>query len=682
MIARRRIWTHLFMAGVASAFVAATWFTRPTPVPLPPEFLASKSPIPAEFVDDARCADCHSDVAAKFAKSGMGRAFDAWKDAEPIEDRTEGGGPVLTLDDLHYQVVIERGRMFQREFRIVDGKEIELNRREAVYVLGSGTKGRGYLASVNGYLTALPLSWYSNRKAWDFSPGYRQFNVRFDRVIQRGCMACHNSTVGTLPGTVNGYLEPLPAGIGCQRCHGPGAEHVAFHERSASGTDPMTRISKLEPRLQNDICLQCHLLTDETFFRGDCGSFKPGRRLSDCRADFFSVKDAEVFDAVGHGPRNMASKCYTASGGKMTCILCHDPHSPASGVPRSFYNQRCSDCHQQVVCKRMVKPSESPKQGDCVSCHMPTKKADDIPHALATDHWIQVPGRKLGAPLPPPKDPAVPMAAWSERTTPIDFGVAAVRHALKSGTAEQRLQASQKLESLLTASSDPNAAAWFEVAKGYLFSGAAAKAKPALQRSLAGKPNDPTSLELLGIIQGRLGDTAGQAELLEQVLKSNPWANLSGADLVGALTRSGGERRAFELYDRYLQFHPPNPDLLMMLGDLKRRLKAPNRKAAEFYTKAARADGARADPHLALARLAKAESRFAAAAIHAKDAADRAPRDASIQAFVAECQSLAGNAAAAHSAAEKALALDPNNTEARNILRGIESIRAKSKGTN
>src|SRR5262245_4638302 len=171
MSLRRRIWTHVLMASVAAAFVAVAWTTRPKPLPLPAEFLASKSPIPAEFVDDARCAECHAEVAAKFTGSGMGRAFNTWKDAEPIEDRTEGGSAVLTLGDLHYQVVIDRGRMFQREFRIVDGKELELNRREAVYVLGSGAKGRGYIASENGYLTAMPLSWYSNRKAWDFSPG-------------------------------------------------------------------------------------------------------------------------------------------------------------------------------------------------------------------------------------------------------------------------------------------------------------------------------------------------------------------------------------------------------------------------------------------------------------------------------------------------------------------------------
>src|SRR5262249_35953180 len=155
------------------------------------------------------CISCHPEIAGRFIHSGMSRAFNTWKNAEPIEPRNEGPGPVLTLGDSSYQVVVENGRMFQRELGVVEGKEGELNRREAIYALGSGKKGRGYIASDGGYLTALPLSWYSQRSAWDFSPGYRNFNARFERPIRNECLACHDAAVGTLTGTINGCLEPL-----------------------------------------------------------------------------------------------------------------------------------------------------------------------------------------------------------------------------------------------------------------------------------------------------------------------------------------------------------------------------------------------------------------------------------------------------------------------------------------
>jgi len=667
------------MAFATAAFIAAAWTTRSRPTPLPPEFIAAKKPIPASFVDDSKCASCHSDVARKFAHSGMGRAFNTWKEAEPIEDRTEGPGPVLTLGDLHYQVVIDRGRMFQREFRIVDGVEVEFNRREAIYTLGSGTKGRGYLASDGGYLTALPLSWYSARRAWDFSPGYRNANLRFSRPIRVECMSCHNSMVGVLPGSINGYVEPLPTGLGCQRCHGPGASHVHYQQQGVGGVDPMPNIAKMEPRLQNDVCLQCHLLSDDALTRGDCNGFTPGDRLADCRVNYFNVRKGSSFDAVGHGPRSMASKCYTASGGKMTCIRCHDPHRPAREVPRADYNQRCNKCHDSVPCKRPLKPMEAPRQGDCVSCHMPTRKAEDIPHASSTEHWIHVPGRLLGAPFPAPKNPAAKTVAWTVGATPIEDAVAELRHSIQQEGQDECRQATTRLEDLLKNSSTPNRAAWLEAAKGYLYLGDMTKTQQSLSRMASAGPSESSGLHIYARFLGRTGAFAASAEVLEKCLKTNPWFDAGDLELLDALGRSGAEPRAFELYDRYVQFHPPDVDVLLLLGDMRRRVKAPNHEAAAYYKRAAAADGVRPEPHSALARLAMTEQSYVTAVHHARAATLRSPSSAPALTLEAACLEQVGDHAAARIAVDKALALDPANAEAGRLLRRLETDGSKKR---
>jgi tetratricopeptide (TPR) repeat protein len=679
MSARRRVWVHFGMLAVTAAFVAAAWTFRPEPMTLPAEFLAARKPVSAEYVEDARCASCHSEIADRFARSGMGRAFNTWKDAEPVEDRTEGPGPVLTLGDLHYQVVIDRGRMFQREFRIVDGKEVELNRREAVYVLGSGTKGRGYLASQNGYLVAMPISWYTGRDAWDFSPGYREHNARFGRPIRGECMDCHNAQVGVLVGASNGYIEPLPTGIGCQRCHGPGAAHVDFQERGDDGLDPMPKIKTLDPRRQIDVCLQCHLLSDDAVRRDGCEWTRPGDRLADCRADYFVVPKAAAFDAVGHGPRSMASKCYTASGGKMTCTVCHDPHAPARGVPRDAYNRRCDECHQQVQCKRPLPASESPRRGDCVSCHMPSKRADDIPHTSSTEHWIHVPGRKLGAPFPPPKTPAAPIAAWTAGTSPVADAIAALRHSINHRPREDVKSATATLVALLERSKAAEGSPWLDAARGYMYQGDLPNVKDAVGRTLAVDPKNLIALELYAFTLGQSGDFNGQAAALETALREHPWYNLGDAALLDALSRSRGEQRAFELYERYLRFHPPTVESLLLLGDMKRRVKAPSREAVAFYEKAKAADGARPEPHLALARLAMAEQSYLAAARHAKAASDRSPGDAAAPALESACLAMAGDRAAAKQAAERALALDPSNADARRVLHELETSERRKR---
>jgi tetratricopeptide (TPR) repeat protein len=674
MSVRRRVWVHLGMAFVTAAFFAAAWMTRPYLAPLPPAFVAAKKAVPPEYADDAKCVSCHSDVAEKFAYSGMGRAFSSWKNAEPIEDRTEGPGPVLTLGNLHYQVVIDGGRMFQREFRVVDGAEVELNRREAAYVLGSGTKGRGYLASENGYLTALPISWYSSRKAWDFSPGYRHSNPRFSRPIVPACMSCHNATFGVLEGSINGYVEPLPMGLGCQRCHGPGAAHVAFQERGEHGVDPMPNIAKLEPARQMDVCLQCHLLSDDRVRRSDCGSFKPGDRLADCRVDYFDVKNSGAFDAAGHGPRTMASKCYTASGGKLTCIRCHDPHRPARDVPRTVYNQRCNECHETVPCKRPIKPTESVREGDCVSCHMPMRKADDIPHTGSTEHWIHIPGRTPGAAFPSPKDPAAKVVAWTAGSKPFEDAAAELRASLREGRTKEVRRVTERLEGYLKTTTTTSGDHWLETARGFHALGETAKARDALDQSLAVAPNDVETLDFHARFLGATGDLAGKAKVLERILRENPWYNVADVDLLDALARSGAEARAFDLYERYLQFHPPSVEALLLLGDMKRRMKAPNSEAAAYYRKAAATDGARSEPHLALARLAMLEKSYTAAAIHAHAASLRNPTDSRAWSFDALCEANAGNRSAAKVAAEKAIALDPANAEARGVLKRQETI--------
>jgi len=661
------------MAAVAAAIVAGAWLTRSKPSSLPAAFVAARRPVAAEYIDDARCASCHPEVASAYAHSGMGRAFNTWKDAEPIEDRAEGPGPVLTLGDLNYQVVIDRGRMFQREFRVVDGVEIELNRREAVYVLGSGKKGRGYLASVNGYLTAMPLSWYTSRKAWDFSPGYRSHNARFGRQITHECMGCHEGPFGVLPGTTNGFVEPLPTGLGCQRCHGPGAAHVDFQESASAGTDPMPRIAKLEPRRQIDVCLQCHMLSDDAVRRGECSTFKPGDRLADCRVPYFDVAKESTFEAVGHGPRTMSSKCYKASGGKLTCTVCHDPHRPAHEIPRETYNHRCDECHQTVQCKRPLKANEKPRQGDCVACHMPTRKADDVPHASSTDHWIQVPGRAMGSPFPPPKNPSAKVVAFTNDATPLEDAVAEARVAARQGSPDERRAATVKLEDLLAKTPKASGEAWRELAAGLLETSQPSRVLETAARALAADSKSKTARDLYAFALGLNGDFAAKAEMLERVLRTEPWSDSGDAALLDALSRSRGEARAFELYEQYLQHHPPSVESLMLLGDMKRRVKTPSQEAAAFYEKAKSADGARVEPYVGLARLAMANGDYQAAAQHAHHATQRSPGDAAVWSLEAVAHAMSGKRDDARRCAEKALAIDANNAEASRVLRELEA---------
>jgi len=316
---------------------------------------------------------------------------------------------------------------------------------------------------------------------------------------------------------------------------------------------------------------------------------------------------------------------------------------------------------------------ENPREGDCVSCHMPMRKADDIPHTGSTEHWIHVPGRPLGAAFPSPKDPSAKMVAWTAGSKPLEDAAAELRASLREGSSKELRRATERLEGLLNATKTTTGPHWLETARGFDALRETGKTRDALDRSLAAEPNDVETLDFHARFLGATGDFAGKAKVLEKILKANPWYNVADVELLQALARSGAEARAFDLYDRYLQFHPPSVEALLLLGDMKRRTKAPNSEAAAYYRKAAATDGARSEPHFALATLAVLEKSYAAAAIHAHNAALRNPTDSKAWSFDAVCQDRAGNRSAAKVAAEKAVALDPANAEARAVLKRLET---------
>ena len=68
--------------------------------------------------------------------------------------------------------------------------------------------------------------------------------------------SCHASQVRYVRGTQNRYADPPFAdnGVGCERCHGPGGEHV----RNPSAA-PMANPAKLDAVRRDSICMQCHL---------------------------------------------------------------------------------------------------------------------------------------------------------------------------------------------------------------------------------------------------------------------------------------------------------------------------------------------------------------------------------------------------------------------------------------
>lgn len=353
------------------------------------------------YVGSEACAACHADVHKNYAShpmaSSMTRADDAGGQSlfsnatfEPFPEvsfRTEISEP-STMDHI--------------EQRSLDGEPLYEHRVPVDFRVGSGVHGYSYLLSSGGHLFQSPIGWYTEKQCWDMSPGYDSpANPGYERLVTHDCIACHAGTSRPKPGSRLSFEADHFAelAIGCERCHGPGAQHVSFHEStSPTGDDPILNLAELSPQKQNAICFQCHLQGTRriTRFGRSEFDFRPGMDLSDIWTVFLksTSSDSEELNAVSHAEQMFQSRCYTDSANQLTCIACHDPHQrPEQDQMVKWYRSRCFTCHEdspQSDCAMPLDQRAKTQPADsCVACHMPSRSLDAVPHTAHTDHTIR-----------------------------------------------------------------------------------------------------------------------------------------------------------------------------------------------------------------------------------------------------------------------------------------------------
>ncbi len=104
------------------------------------------------------------------------------------------------------------------------------------------------------------------------------------------------------------------------------------------------------------------------------------------------------FEIVNAPYRLRQSLCYLRSEGALTCETCHNPHDLHKGPESaSYYASVCMKCHAANL-PAQIALHQHPASNDCISCHMPKRRTQDVVHAIMTDHLIQrrpLPAREL-----------------------------------------------------------------------------------------------------------------------------------------------------------------------------------------------------------------------------------------------------------------------------------------------
>ena len=405
---RRRLAALVF--AVSSVFAACGRPASPPAESAPPDepTLPFKNVASGTaYVGDSTCAGCHRAVSTAYQANGMSQSFHPWRAGVAGEAPMDSA---IRHERTGYEYTVARdsGRLFQVEFlRGPDGTRIHELKRRIDRVMGSGNVGRTYFTEENGRLYQLPLTLYKSH-GWDFSPGYDKDNGRFDRLLPDRCLSCHAGYPEPKP-FLEGKYAQLRDGIGCERCHGPGALHVTTQAAAAKAGRPATvaapdtavdltivnpRRLPLERRL--DVCGQCHVHTALGVLREgkNAFSFMPSQPLHVAWAYF---KRAGSVDIVSHADRLRGSRCFLASRASakpLECATCHNPHDGAAKA--ATRNASCASCHATAtLAVRMPSPDAKARHApgsDCVQCHMPRVAQQDV-HGAFTDHRIRVVSR-------------------------------------------------------------------------------------------------------------------------------------------------------------------------------------------------------------------------------------------------------------------------------------------------
>ena len=182
---------------------------------------------PAIYIGSAACAGCHASIYQTQQTSLHARTFQRGTELEnlilpdhPIPDPARAGVS-HTIDRSARQVTFEThdaGKVY---------------RAVVNYAFGSGDRGVTLVGRDKaGRARELRFSYYSDGSAWDVTPGHKSKSPAGEDLLGQAltnedfdaCFFCH-TTVARSAREQTGP-ESADRGIGCERCHGPGGNHL------------------------------------------------------------------------------------------------------------------------------------------------------------------------------------------------------------------------------------------------------------------------------------------------------------------------------------------------------------------------------------------------------------------------------------------------------------------------
>ncbi len=542
-----------FLLSIASVFCfAGAYSAQELPQRTTPE---AKSGL-TSFVGSKVCATCHAEIYRKFVGTTMaktsGRANRAIIPGEFLHKPSK----------VHYRIYEENGRAWLSFDRAKD-RPLQ-GKRELLYFIGSGHRGRTYLYYEDGFVFEAPINWYGQGNSWDMTPAYKEtMEIPLSLPASASCLHCHTSSFRIpVEGTENKYVLPLFAedGVACERCHGPGRAH-------SEKNGPIVNPAKLPAARRDEVCMQCHLEGDVAIEQNakHLYDYIPGDELSNY-VHYLLLKRAGASNprAVSHFEALVQSECRKKTGDSMTCTTCHDPHdSPSAELRVSYYRSRCLGCHGEGFGNR-----HHAKNPDCTSCHMPRLLSGDVAHTQTTDH------RMLSNVKSSAANEGLRTKTQLVRFPP-EAGGANNRDlvlgwlALAKTGKDFALPEEQKLLAKTAEEYPDDAAILSAYAYEELRNKRTVHAKELFQTALKSDPLNVDAAVNLGVIEVQAGHAARALSLWKSAFERAPWHPAIGLNIAQLFCDLGRAEDAKAYVRRVLQYNPDHSQANFLLHQLQ-----------------------------------------------------------------------------------------------------------------
>src|SRR5581483_7982764 len=276
------------------------------------------------------------------------------------------------------------------------------------YTLGS-RRIQHYLTTLpSGRIIVLPPTWDVQRKQWFHNYDIADPDESGDVTVQvwnKGCYSCHVSQEQkNFDASQDAYKTAwLDFGTNCERCHGPGSDHIRDYSTPVAASSPKPKHpgdivvqTRLDPVRNTMVCAQCHSFRDvyaQGFAAGDdyYNYFVPileYNQPADKDPAYWPDGRTRRFSNDAYGL--WQSECFLRGGA--TCLSCHSaPHEvdiDKNAQLRPDANALCSQCHSAIqnTLTAHTHHAATSAGSSCIDSHMPRTvlsiKAEIRDHSL------------------------------------------------------------------------------------------------------------------------------------------------------------------------------------------------------------------------------------------------------------------------------------------------------------